>query len=533
MLADATQLPGGTVLQARFCIIGSGMAGGTLAQRLVRAGHDVVLVEAGGSEPGQSGESRFVQSESTGRSFNCPVTRCIELGGTSNQWHGICCQLDELDFIPRSWISHSGWPITRSELQPYYDAAATVHDVPPTTHDLEHLQPQHRALIADIALHRQILRNKIVYARRPPLRWKSTLQRLAREGSLKCLIHAPALKLVPTAGGRTIGKIIVGAGDHTIDICATWFIISCGALETPRLLLNSGVGNEHDLVGRFLMDHPAGHFGKMRFHARTQAPLYAVCPVTPLLSVMSALMQTPGHQEENGVANHYAWIRPSVSVRRMDDELLLSFLSVRGVRDLSARQIFALLTNRDLQYRVMVHKFGMRPRYHYGDMYFTTEQLPNPASRIQLSGTKRDRFGFPIANINWQLTQQDLEGFARYADLVLSHGIARSQCTLARSDPLSIWERTVASTAHHLGTARMGTDPTRGVVDRNLKIWGLDNAYVCDGAVFPTSGAANPSLTITALAVRLADHLVAQAAAGASGCQNLSVAPTAQLNGAP
>ncbi len=116
----------------------------------------------------------------------------------------------------------------------------------------------------------------------------------------------------------------------------------------------------------------------------------------------------------------------------------------------------------------------------------------------------------PSRCIDWQLSGDDLQGFEKYARLFFQQGLPASQCNLARVDPLSMWDRTVASTAHHLGTARMGKDASRGVVDSNLRIFGLENAYVCDGSVFPTAGSANPSLTITALALRLAGHLLSR-----------------------
>jgi choline dehydrogenase-like flavoprotein len=493
------------------------MGGATIAQRLASANHDVLLVEAGGLEPALADGSQVISSESVGRSFNAPPTRCIELGGTSNQWHGICAPMDDMDFAPRSWIRGSGWPITRADLQPFYDEAATEHQVPNwPAYDPATLQPAHRERLGDIHVHQHVLRHKIVYARRPPMRWKQPLVKRAREGKLRCLLHAPALELVPSETGRSVSKLIIGAGGHTREVHADIFVICCGALETPRLLLNSrrngslALGNSHDLVGRNLLDHPAGHFCKLRFRSPTVAPLFATQALNSDLSMSVALMQAPEHQQEHGVGNHYAWIRPSVSPGRIDDELLLSFLAVRGMRDLTLRQMFAILTDRDIQYRILVQRFGMHPRYRYGDMYFTTEQLPNLSSCVRLSDVGRDRYGYPVACIDWRLSSDDLDGFDNYARLFFQKGLPESQCALARVDPLSIWDRTVASTAHHLGTARMGADPTRGVVDRNLKIFGVENAYVCDGSVFPTAGSANPSLTITALALRLAGHLMSR-----------------------
>jgi choline dehydrogenase-like flavoprotein len=80
-------------------------------------------------------------------------------------------------------------------------------------------------------------------------------------------------------------------------------------------------------------------------------------------------------------------------------------------------------------------------------------------------------------------------------------------------DDLSLWIRNVASAAHHVGTARMADHPSRGVVDANQQVFGMSNLFVGDGSVFPTAGSTNPSMTITALALRLAHHLTSREAA--------------------
>ena len=285
-----------------------------------------------------------------------------------------------------------------------------------------------------------------------------------------------------------------------------------------RLLLNSrrrlpeGIGNGHDLVGRYLLDHPVGHYCKLRFHRPTRAPLYASQPLSGHVGMMAGLMMAPDQQRQRGLANHYLWIRPSVSAARIDDELLLSFLAVRGARDLSVRQIIAILTNRDIAYRILVHRFGIRPKFKFGDLFFMTEQLPNRDSRVGLS-ERRDGHDYPVAAVNWQLLEGDIDGFLEYAKVLFEQGLRSNQHTLARVDDPSIWNRTLASAAHHLGTARMAASPRDGVVDANLRVFGMSNLYVCDGSVFATAGSVNPSLTITALGIRLAEHLASRKAA--------------------
>jgi choline dehydrogenase-like flavoprotein len=235
--------------------------------------------------------------------------------------------------------------------------------------------------------------------------------------------------------------------------------------------------------------------------------LYAACRYNDSANITIAITTAPDQQAAHRIGNHYLWIRPCVTAKRIDNDLILSFLGVRGVRDLSPRQVWGILSNRDLQYRILVHKFGVTPKYKFGELYISTEQLPNMNSRVRLS-ERKDRFGYRIAAVDWQLSPEDFAGFGRYAKMLFSEGLRSEKYKIARADDVEIWDSIVASTAHHLGTARMGASSSDGVVDRDLKVFGHDNLYVCDGSVFRTAGSANPSLTITALAVRLAERLM-------------------------
>jgi choline dehydrogenase-like flavoprotein len=130
-----------------------------------------------------------------------------------------------------------------------------------------------------------------------------------------------------------------------------------------------------------------------------------------------------------------------------------------------------------------------------------------------LSPHAKDRHGYPMASVDWQLSAEDISQFHAYARVLFASGLKSDQYRLARSDDPEIWSRTVASAAHHLGTARMGATPEEGVVDAQLRVFGVPNLYVCDASVFPTAGSVNPSLTITALSLRLAQHLLQTQAA--------------------
>jgi choline dehydrogenase-like flavoprotein len=514
VILDATSLDSNAEIKARFCVIGSGMGGSAVARTLAAHGQDVLLVEAGGLKASNGADS--VTAVHTGRSFNMPITRCIELGGTSNRWHGICAPLDAIDFEQRSWLDAPGWPFKLADLLPFYEEAGPLLDISAASPSRQQsLNNRLHDKVAELDYNRSVMEHKLVFFRNGPMRLKQSLLGLARSRRIRCLINATAVELITHENG-SVDRLLAGTGDTTLSIRAEIFIVCTGALETPRLLLNSrhngglAVGNDHNLVGRYLMDHPVGHFCKIRFRRPTKAHLFASWPVERRWGVTAGLVVSAEQQRNLRLANHYLWIRPSVTAARIDDELLLSYLGVRGTRDLTLRQVKGILTNPDILYRVLAQRFRMHPTFRYGDLFFMTEQLPNRESRVQLSEHVRDKHGYPVANVDWRLSDADLAGFRDYATLVLQTGLQSAQYAIARTDGLEIWERTLASAAHHLGTARIADHPTQGVVDRNLKVFGTSNLYVCDGSVFASGGGVNPSFTITALGIRLGRYLVRQ-----------------------
>jgi choline dehydrogenase-like flavoprotein len=136
------------------------------------------------------------------------------------------------------------------------------------------------------------------------------------------------------------------------------------------------------------------------------------------------------------------------------------------------------------------------------------EQCPNSRSRVYLSDEK-DELGMPRVIIDWQYVQQDILSVKATLE-AFGEELERLNVGSLHFDPASLEEELLrfgAYGGHHMGTARMGTDPRTSVVDRNCKVHSVSNLFVSGSAVFPTSSQANPTLTITALALRLADHI--------------------------
>ena len=449
-----------------------------------------------------------------------PITRCIELGGTSNAWHGICTPLEDIDFEQRPWLCDSGWPIRRRDLDGFYAEAARLlgHE------QLSGLQPNRmpsavQHALRDFEFDHSILLPKLLEYRTPPFRWKKTLLGLAKSGKLRCLLDTVALELVPSENGSHIAYLKAAAPGAVIRIEAKVFIISAGALETPRLLLNSrsrhpkGIGNNHDLVGRHLMDHLTGPFAMLHFASALRAPAYSGLPLAKGEGhLMAALSLRPERQRTHAVPNNYFLIRPCIAGDHIEHDLRLSFLAARGVRDFTPRQVAGILTTPNLLYRILVQKFKVPAWYRYGELFYFAEQIPNRESRVSLSPEMRDASGYPVASIHWQPVARDSRALSDFARAVFGRGLNSNQYTSGANGLAGEWTNQFTSAGHHLGTARMAADPARGVVNANLQAFGIDNLYLCDGSVFATAGSADPALTITALALRLGDHLLSKSA---------------------
>lgn len=483
------------------------MGGVAVAKPLIAAGLDVLLVEAGGFERDDPSRS-LVAAEMAGHPLRIPVSRAIEVGGGSNLWHGICAPLDDIDFAERAWIPHSGWPIGSGDLKSYYRLA---HAMLVGEDGADEGKAEWRG---EVALDPAVMRMKSFRFRSPPARLKETVRAWLRDRQVRCLVHAAALELVADETA-TVRHLVIGAAGATHTIEAKLYVVAAGALETPRLLLNSrarsdaGLGSGAARTGNFLMDHPAGHFCQLSFRRALRLPIRPDRTGSGR-GLLGGLVLLPEVQERHAVPNHYAFLRPGNSAAIIPNELLMSFLGVRRAADLSLRQIWSVLTSGYIRRRILHQQFGLGGRSRWGDLFFMGEQLPDPQSRVSRSMGVVDGFGYPRACVDWRLGPADLERFGTYLAVLLDSLGQSAEVLSVRRDKMAEWAGLVSSAAHHLGTARMASSPAKGVVDSRLALFGGANVFVCDGSVFPTAGSVNPSLTIVALGLRLGEDLVAR-----------------------
>ncbi len=509
MIVDLSKERLSRAVHQRVCVVGTGMGGGSFITRYLKEKSDIVVIEAGSER-----ESVSISSESVGRDFGLAVTREISLGGTSNIWRGLCSPMDRIDYVTRPWINESGWPFGPDALEPYYIEAGRMLGLPEFSYLVPHQMDRRIAALAqDFNFDRNVLSNKYFLHSGSPRNFRHDLLQQFSRGDKLLLMNAVAVEVITNRESNVAEKILAkDPRGESIEIHAEQFVITAGALETPRLLLNSrrrnerGIGNNCQMVGHFLMDHPMGSLSQIRLERIRRAPLYHSVNLGLKQYIKTGLVPTEELQKHYRLPNHCFYLWPSFR-RGIDDrfENLRRVLITAPKKRLKVSDLLILMSNPNTLYRILSYLFPIDAYYRYADLFFVAEQIPNRSSTVLLSD-KKDRFGYPIAKINWTLGEEDLDSIAAFNELALKALSSDANQISLQKNREQISE-SLTSAAHHMGTARTAADEQSGVVDQNLKVWGVNNLYICDASVFPTSGNSNPSLTICALAIRLADRL--------------------------
>lgn len=520
------------VVDTAVCIIGGGVAGITLAMELDKKGVDVVLLESGGFNPDDDTRDLY-RGEDVGEwRYNfADGSRSRFLGGSSNCWGGWCRPLDPWDFEKRDWVAYSGWPFGLNELMPYYERTHALLKLGPTNFDPDFWERSiNRPDVRRIPLVTGKVRDTISQFSPPARFGKLYRDILKRSQRVRVFLYANALNIDTDRMGRTVSHIDVATltGRH-LKVTGKVFVLATGGIENARLLLASnkvipcGLGNGHDLVGRFFMDHPRLLTGSIKF-----AKQWA----------RNKLSDVKYHYQNAAVSAHGTCIAHQFALTQetLRKEGLLNarvwFSSVfPGEGSEGAQALFrckqALLKKEQAGWSItkdflamMVHpldtlSYGytrlFQPRWLIKGVKFQmiVEPEPDPNSRVMLSPTQKDQLGMNRVRLDWRLTSRVKRTFDRTL-AILGEDMRKSGVAQVELDPpieSRKWPSDLEGTWHHMGTTRMHDSPKLGVVDRNCLVHGMTNLFVAGSSVFPTSGANFPTITLAALAFRLAEHL--------------------------
>lgn len=527
--ADLRELSLQADLHCDICIIGSGPAGATIARELAQSSAQIVLLESGGTER-QASVDELNEIENVGwpRTLDQWLLRNRIVGGSSHTWTGRCAPFDEIDFEQREWVPYSGWPFGRDELLPYLRRTPRYLGLGVATDFTD----DRLWTIANRPIPQPSLNGDIL----EPFLWQYSkahgnrfeIMRVGPElianlpPNVRLVTNATVVQLNLDPYGRAIRSVEVvslAGGRHTVR--ARTVVLCAGGIENARLLLWSnkverqGIGNRRDLVGRFLMDHPrtiAATFAKARSaQIMRRFGIHHVRFGSRLHRFRHGFRLSPAVQRAEHLLNCAAW--PEESVLEDDPWRALNRL-LRG-QSRSAKDVHDIVSNAHMVLRgtvdLVILKRGLSRKFGAMNLICTTEQIPDPESRITLSD-RADRLGIPISRIAWKVNEAEERSLRRLAGL-----IAAELARLGYDPPqLESWttEEVIRPTfqdqGHPIGTTRMSDDPANGVVDAQCQVHGVDGLFVVGGSVFPTAGHANPTQMIVALAIRAAETLKAR-----------------------
>jgi choline dehydrogenase-like flavoprotein len=528
---DARKLPHGSAIETDVCIVGAGAGGLTLAGALQSSGRDVCVIEAGGLKPDEETQALH--------DIDCigyPVrenymARARYYGGTCNLWAGRAMKLARSDIEERPWLGDRApaWPISYSEMEGFYDSAAQVLRLPNVGAAMvdDRMSADEKTLVNG----ETVLPNAALWARKP-MRFGRSYRHLFRSDRYRLCLNANATEILLDRDGRSVESIVMKNLTGTeINVRARTFVLASGGLENARLLLasqrvsSSGIGNDHDLVGRYYMDHPRSVYGRIRLDRPVDLTTVLGIPLRDG-KVQLGLGLSEDAQRRFGVVNSYVSLEPEMStVTEAQYRTSISVMKVLlrrghagGRLDWSAmrlgdiKDLIYMLTPKEILphsvYRALILlKRRLSGNLSRGALTIVNycEQLPDKESRVVLS-TERDQLGMNKLALDWRVGSEVHDSIF-HLHKALDKRLRESGMGVVETNPEDLDQVEFTDASHHMGTTRMSDNPNHGVVDSNCRVHGVANLYVTGSSVFPTCGNANPTWTIVALALRLGEHL--------------------------
>ena len=526
MIVDARSLPGNETIETDVCIVGAGVAGITLANELRGQPFRVALLESGGLESDHMTQS-LCMGENIGHPYyplDDAYARCF--GGSSSRWHlplgdgrlgARLHPLDAIDFEERDWIPYSGWPFDKEHLAPYYERAQTICQVGPFTYAVEDWEDPIKTprLPFDCG---QVQTTIFQFCSRAVF-VSHYREAIHRAPNITTYLYANVVDIETTNPAKMVTRVRVAClPGNTFGVVAKLFILALGGLETPRLLLlsnrtqNTGLGNQHDLVGRFFMEHPhlwSGLYIPAHANIFKTTALYQIHPAHPA-PIMGKLTLAEDVIRREKILNYCVSIHPSPWPKAP----ARSKTAPSDTQPLPLHVLIALYDASKTMYRKMRRKVGQIVKRHKRPppsevfrLNHMIEQVPNPNSRVTLS-TERDALGLPRVRLDWQVSAIDIRSMIRAQEIIDEElrraSLGRLQIELTNDTP----PPDLHGGRHQMGTTRMHLDPKKGVVNEHGQVHGVSNLFIAGPSVFPTCGYANPTLTTVALSARLADHVI-------------------------
>lgn len=524
-----------------ICVVGSGPAGLVLALEAARRGKRVLVLESGSTRP-----DRLQQSLSDAdivdplRHDDMSIAVARRLGGTSNLWAVRCQPFDPIDFEARPSVVDATWPIRYADLLPYYDRAVDYLTAGANVF---------RAPIKDV----DIEDDAVDYTRLERFSQIAAVQtahaaEIERSSLIDVRLNATVVDMT-LDGGRIVGLTIADRDGTRRALTVNTVVLAAGGLESTRQLLvlqrkhPDLFGGKDGPLGRYYMGHLIGEVADITFDTDALDAAYDFYLDEHGSYARRRLIPSDAAQLEKTLLNVSFWpvvppvadprhksgllsavclafalkpigrllIAEAIRKRHIPDDLAVWPHVVNVVRDIprAVVSLTVFLYRRYLARPPMPGFFARNAARRYGLSYHA-EQSPQPDSRVTLADDY-DRLGVPKLRIDYRFARNDAEAVWRahehLAEWLTRTGAGHLEYRQPPEETVDAILALAAHGTHQIGTARMARRAEDGVVDENLRCFGIDNLYVASSAVFPTSGQCNPTLSIAAFAARLADHL--------------------------
>jgi len=537
-------------IRADVVVIGAGPAGIVAALELADRGFDVCLIDSGTKKFSlaiqQLGDSAAFDPDRHA-AMNLATRR--QLGGATNLWGGRVLPYDPIDFAERDYIPHSDWPIGLDQLSPYYDRASRYFDSGRPLFRTWELQEILQKTIVPGLPDGDVLSSDLERWSLPTNFGREYRSKLERHSRIRLLEGLTCTKIETSSGDKRVVSASVKSltGEYS-SIIAKAYVIACGALETTRLLLNSGneerggLGNRSGALGRFYMGHISGRIARIVFSTDPRKTHYGFLRdrngiyIRPRFTFSSDVQKrekltniamwlvnsrVADHNHRNGVLSFvYLALRSPFGSRFASEAIRQSALK-HSEQTSIGRHLFNVIRDfpRTLAFipsfgfkrfcgRRRVPGFFQYSAANTYDIHYHGEQVPNPESQVTLSN-EHDALGVARLTIDLRFSEQDVDSVIRGHDLLDKHlhkySVGKVEY-LAGDSRMHVWNQ-AADGYHQIGTTRMAKSEDEGVVDENCKVHGVDNLYVASSSAFVSSGQANTTFMIVVFALRLAEYL--------------------------
>ncbi len=536
-----------------LCVIGSGPAGIIVALEYLKLqpAHRILLIEYGPERAASRNRLDDSIKIMDTKNHHLPY-ECTDkgLGGSSASWGGRCVMYDEIDFLPRKILDgQCTWNVAlfqevsrhASQAAAYFecgDGHFNLQDLPGFS-DRRLAEGFENGAVTDSTLERWSAPTRFGKRYRPQLQASPCLHLLLGW-------EAASFGVSPADGSVCEIGLRDFSGARRGKVTARKVVIAAGCQETTRLLLKNrqlfqNSGGQPDSLGKYYQGHVSGKIASVQFYGNPKKTEYGFLRTAEGVYLRPRLQLSTQALLENDLLNTALWLDNPLYVDPEHRNGAMSFMylamitPVLGKRlappaiahSITKGKVFgipqhlrnilkdlpksltipaATFLGRYCRQRKLPGVFLYSPRNLYA-LHFHAEQLPVPGNRMELAPDGE------TLNIYYKLTEPDVNSVIR------THALVDDWLRKCRCGELHYWFSPQELPAaihsmsidglHQVGTTRIAANAQDGVVDENLKVWGVPNLYVCSSSVFPTSGQANPTFLLGAFAVRLAQHLAA------------------------